>query len=898
MNRSFTKVISLLTAIMLILTSAVFTAAAEEPDTLSSAEEFREGTEIISPSEQVLSDPDLTQRITDGAENDSSLLNSGIDEKEETENYPADGNWKWQGKITLVAQSASKVYDGTPLEKPTDVLVEGLPEEFYVKTTVSGSLTDAGSCDNVITDYAIYNNRDEDVTSHFENIETVSGMLVVDPAPLTVWTGSAEKVYDGQELTSRRATVKAVPWYSSLDMPLRNSAAVVETEEGSKMLIAVCGKVRVQIADPLTGEPRQITLDAGQQLTVSLLEKEGEEEISLTTVALREKDLPVEVLRLYAEMPDLLDQACADAKWSRATLKKLIANLPNEAGSGVEMISDCVTLGISIASETEGGSRFLTGDELSFTSLSLDPSITVTATGRQKEIGSSKNTYKIDWGNAKSSNYKIYESLGTLTVLDPGASDNSDDSDDSDNPDKPQEYTGEVVLTAGSDQKVFDGKALTCETVDVSGLPDDYTAEPTFSGSQTEAGTSENKITGYRILDPDGKDVTKQFTNVKTVSGTLTVDKLGLSIDCGGCETVYNGNLYFPDSTVTYTNGPHKGEKAASTRVDSSINRFSLYTGDTLETEIDGMGIDADAYTLTCAASFVSGSAANYTVSTTGKELIVNQTELIIEVTGAKKEYDGTALTAGSATVTGLAAGDTITVNTAGSQTGVGKCNITYTIDWKNTNRYNYKVTDNLGELEVTQNTTHITITAGSANKNYDGTELTTNEFTVAGLPSGFTVEASVSGSQTNVGSSPSTIASYAIKKGNEDVTAYFSSVETVNGTLTVSARISHESGWTLVTYGGSYYRADVLFESLLYSMRNAGHTDEEIIQYALNEGVIHAWGRAISFLYDLTVVKCNGREYKVLDYAAFMKFINDNPSMSDALIIKNAANAGLISPL
>ncbi len=861
MNRNFIKVISLLTAIMLILTSAVFTAVAEEPG----------GDAMYSPSGQG------EAGIADNS--DSAAVTIGDS----------------QAQVILVARSASKVYDGTPLEEQSDVLVEGLPEGFYVKATVSGSLTDAGSCDNIITDYAIYNNRDEDVTSHFSNIETVSGMLVVDPAPLTVWTGSAEKVYDGEELTSRRATVKAVPWYSSIEIPWRNSAAVLETEEGLKMLIAVCGKVRVQIADPLTGEPRQITLDAGQQLTVNLLKKEGNEEISLTTVPLREKDLPVEILRLYAENPALLDQACADAKWRKATLKELIANLPNNAGPGVEMISDCVTLGISIASETEEGSRSLTGDELSFMPLSLDPSITVTATGRQKEIGSSKNTYTISWGNAKSSNYKIFESLGTLTVLDPKQSDNPDNPDDSDNPDKPQEYTGEVVLTAGSDQKVFDGKALTCEAVNVSGLPDKYTAEQTLSGSQTDAGTSENKITGYKILDLDGKDVTKQFTNVKTVSGTLTVDKLGLSIDCGGCETVYNGNLYFPDSTVTYTNGPHKGEKAASTRVDGSVNRFSLYTGDTLETTIDGMGIDADAYTLTCAASFVSGSAANYTVSTTGKELIVNQAELIIEVTGASKEYDGTALTPGPATVTGLAAGDTITVNTAGSQTGVGKCNITYTIDWKNTNEYNYKVTDKLGELEVTENTTEITITAGSAEKNYDGTELTTDKYTVAGLPSGFAAEASVSGSQTNVGSSPSTIASYAIKKGEENVTAYFSSVKKVNGTLRVFSNISHEPGWTLVTYGGSYYRAESSFDSLLDSMRNAGHTDEEIIQYALSEGVLHAWGRAISFDYDHTVVKYNGSQYKILDYVAFMEFINNNSGTSDAWIINQAVNTGYL---
>ncbi|NLD88559.1 MAG: Cna B-type domain-containing protein, partial [Clostridiales bacterium] len=41
---------------------------------------------------------------------------------------------------------------------------------------------------------------------------------------------------------------------------------------------------------------------------------------------------------------------------------------------------------------------------------------TVTATGSQTEVGSSTNTYSIDWGTTDSNNYAITETLGTLTV--------------------------------------------------------------------------------------------------------------------------------------------------------------------------------------------------------------------------------------------------------------------------------------------------------------------------------------------------------------------------------------------------------------------------------------------------------------------------------------------------
>ncbi len=42
--------------------------------------------------------------------------------------------------------------------------------------------------------------------------------------------------------------------------------------------------------------------------------------------------------------------------------------------------------------------------------------ITATATGSQTTVGSSTNTYRINWGNAKESNYTVTAALGTLTV--------------------------------------------------------------------------------------------------------------------------------------------------------------------------------------------------------------------------------------------------------------------------------------------------------------------------------------------------------------------------------------------------------------------------------------------------------------------------------------------------
>ena len=105
--------------------------------------------------------------------------------------YTADGDWTWDSPVTLVAQSASKYYDGQPLTRSSDILVDGLPSIFSIKASAGGSRTDAGESDNSVANYTIYNKAGEDVTRHFSKVNTVSGTLLVVPAPLTIHTGTA-----------------------------------------------------------------------------------------------------------------------------------------------------------------------------------------------------------------------------------------------------------------------------------------------------------------------------------------------------------------------------------------------------------------------------------------------------------------------------------------------------------------------------------------------------------------------------------------------------------------------------------------------------------------------------------------------------------------------------------
>ena len=142
-------------------------------------------------------------------------------------------------------------------------------------------------------------------------------------------------------------------------------------------------------------------------------------------------------------------------------------------------------------------------------------------------MGSTSNTYDITWDNAKAGNYTVTDNLGTLTIT---------------------ESTAAVTLTAASASKTYDGKALTNAAVTASGLPEGFTVEATATGSQTDAGSSDNVVNdGYVIKNADGVDKTANFTNVTKVKGTLTVNPKAVTITTGSASKAYDGTALTKD---------------------------------------------------------------------------------------------------------------------------------------------------------------------------------------------------------------------------------------------------------------------------------------------------------------------------------------------------------------
>ena len=574
--------------------------------------EYSEDAEgIPEPAVSDLSKEDIEGFVLNQVSSNASIINrvqeacdvaDDIDLSSLAGIYTANGDWTWDSPVTLVAQSASKYYDGQPLTRSSDILVNGLPSIFTVKASAGGSRTDAGESANPVSNYSIYNKAGEDVTRHFSKVNTVSGTLLVVPAPLTIHTGTAEKVYDGTVLTEPDAYVTFYKGSGGREVPWRNTSYVVTESAGSvsydnQTLYGICGVIWVNAANPLTGERREIQLKAGQKLTVFISDLAGKQSIELKIENLSENDLPEELLRLYADNPALLQQACKDTGWDIELLRGRIEALPAtpsgtatiEQGGLViresesdRLMQNLTNVRITVDTEiTDYNNRALGSEEAHYSSLAVDESIKVTPTGRQTSVGKSVNTYTIDWGTADRSNYEVSEDLGTLTVT-----------------------PASVTVTTGS----------------------------------------------------------------------------------------------------------------------------------------------------------------------------------------ASKAYDGTPLTNSEAYISGLVNGESATVTATGSITEVGSTENSYSISWDSADSSNYSVSESLGTLRVTAQKGAVTLTSASAEKTYDGTALTSDSFTAEGLPSGFTVRATVSGSQTDAGSSANTIDSYTIYNADgTDVTGQFKNVTLQSGTLTVN---------------------------------------------------------------------------------------------------------------
>ncbi len=796
------------------------------------------------------------------------------------------------GTIIITAASASKVYDGQPLSV-SDTTVEGLPDGFSILATSWGSLTDAGTKETEVAGYAIVDRDGKEVNDRF-NVITVNGKLTVEPVPVTVWTGSAEKYYDGEPLTCDRAGVRISS--GSPDGPAwENTAVTVDTEDGRTLVISLSGKTIIRGADPLTGESIQFELVPGQALAIS-----G----TPSVISLTADELPDEVLQIYAANPDLLAKACGEAGWDPGLLAERLGGLEEAVESIATESGLTVPADLADGIFTDAaGLSFSEDGKIQIQRITLDPAITVKATGSRTEAGESPNTFTIEWNGANPENYTVREEPGTLTVLvleKPG-------------PTETPVPTPTPAPTATLTPTMTPGPTPTPAPTSTPSPTETPEPTPTMTPSPTPTptpapvslvfdlgGTTEyqsgfefwptlsydgtpvepekalpgNGVYTALFTLPDGETATLTATTGYTTASDVGTYTLTGSASVTGDRTYNtsftNGSItvtpkvidvYSPNVTKVYDGQTYPACTDDLGRFPELI--YAIALGTEAGVGLGGVG-DAGTYENKISFEFNDGvEKDNYEIRLHPGTVTITPRKVTLTSETATRVYDGMPLTKPDVTGgDGFVENEVSGLQATGSVTDVADGEVTNTITWIKGEDYkdsNYEITIIEGKLSIEPK--KVTITANDKSKPYDGTALTESGFTNSPLESGdthvFTVTMSADSTITNAGTQPNVIATVdgvAVTANTEKQVGNYL-VTTVNGLLTIddpsNPTITNMTvSWiglegegiavlTVEDTNGSAVNYHLYDFELWNSLSQSGDDNEQIFTEALSEGAI-----------------------------------------------------------
>ena len=376
---------------------------------------------------------------------------------------------------------------------------------------------------------------------------------------------------------------------------------------------------------------------------------------------------------------------------------------------------------------------------------------TFTTTGSQTEVGNSKNTYSIKWdGTAKSTNYQISETVGTLTVT---------------------ENENEIVVTTKHSSYTYDGLAHGTE-VTVSDLPKGYSLEKAASSATaTDVTTAIDATCDTLVIkNAEGKDVTNNLKITK-VPGSITITPATLTVTTPSANKVYDGTPLTADGTIS---GFVNKETATftttggQTEVGNSKNTYSIKWNGTAKSTNYQISEAVGTLTVTQQSIDPEDPDNNYNGVTINKPSNKVYDGKEHKWSPAVADKEGNALVEGKDYEVAYSTEDftnvtgTITVTITGIGNYTGKVTRTYEITPK-----------------------AYTVTTDSANKVYDGTALTAGG-KIEGIVSGETVEFTATGSRTDEGTSKNT---YSLKWNGSAIETNYKLAKESIGDLTVTPK-------------------------------------------------------------------------------------------------------------
>lgn len=375
-----------------------------------------------------------------------------------------------------------------------------------------------------------------------------------------------------------------------------------------------------------------------------------------------------------------------------------------------------------------------------------------------------------------------------------------------------------VTITGNTDTVVYNGteQSVTGYTTDVGEKAIDVTLNQ--SGKDTAKGTNVGKyMMGLTVADFTVTSGNYSNIRVVVVDGWLEITPA--SVEQYATLTPQDVSKYYDGTPLAAGTATAADSNGGELLVEYSVD------GETWVT--DPAGITAlnvsDSKTLQ-----VRASGSNYAGYLTGTQKVtINRRPVTLTSATAEKVYDGTPLTDGTVTVSemGFAQGEGADYSVTGSQfhKGFSANAFTYTLH-ENTLEENYLIKTVPGTLTVTARP--LTITAGSASKQYDGTPLTRNSYTSEALAAGDAIQTvTVTGTITYTGSVPNVPSDAVIHNGaGEDVTGDYE-ITYNNGTLTITVNekiLKVEANSNSWKYDGENHRDGgytVIYDGVSYTV-------------------------------------------------------------------------------
>ena len=612
--------------------------------------------------------------------------------------------------LTVTTNSAEKVYDGTPLTATGSmtglVTVDGVKETATF--TVEGSQTEKGSSKNsykiVFSDKEVIGGTDTTTTNEENTNNKEANIALTSDGGSTAKSTNYTVSENVGTLTVTAQSLNPKKEDGSDD------SAYKGVQVGTLKDVVYIGQSQTQIPTVKTKEGTALT--KGTDYTVSYsndTKNVGTVTVTITGIG----NYKGSVTRTY-----------------KITPATVIVTTPT-------------------ASKTYDGTALKAVGTI--TGLVNEETVTFTTTGSQTTTGSSANTYSLVWdGTAKSTNYTVSESVGTLTVT---AKDITPDT-----PDTPEEKETGIVVNDPSNHE-YDGK----EHKEVLTVTDTKTDKTLVEGTDYEVSynTEDFKNAGIITITVTGKgNYTGSFTKNYEITRKAVVVKAN-----------NNGKVYGNDDPTLYATktGAVKGEES---KISYSIAREA--------------GEEVGNYTITVSGATVQG---NYTVSyEEGTFTIVSKDITPDDKTGITSKDPDDVKYNGASQQQKPEINDTKTGKTLVEGTDY---EVTYSEDTTNAGQVTVTITgigNYTGEYTVTYNILKrdVTFTSPSASKTYDGSALTSTEIAISGegFVEGEGASFNVTGTATEVGEVDNTF-DYAM---NEGTNADNYNVTVVNGKLTITA--------------------------------------------------------------------------------------------------------------